>query len=45
MSAPTNVYYDAFGNYVPNVATFQNSVINSVRDFVGGSIKGFFQQP
>ena len=44
MSAPTNVYYDAFGNYAPNGAPFQNDVINAARNFVGASIKGFFTQ-
>jgi hypothetical protein len=45
MNAPTNVYYDAFGNYTPNGAPFQNDVINSLRNFVGSSVKGFFQNP
>lgn len=45
MSAPTNVYYDIFGNYTPNGALLQNDLINSLRNFVGGSIKGFFQKP
>lgn len=38
MSEPTNVY----SSY--NIP-FRNDVINSLRDFVGGSIKGFFQKP
>ena len=37
MSEPTNVY--------TSNSLIQNDVINSLRDFVGGSVKGFFQNP
>ena len=37
MSEPTNVYSSS--------SILQNDVINSLRDFVGGSVKGFFQKP
>jgi hypothetical protein len=38
MSAPTNVY-DTTNS------PLKNDVVNSVRDFVGGSLKGFFTNP
>jgi hypothetical protein len=45
MSEPSNVYYDAAGNYRRDGAPLTNDLINAARGFVGTSIKGFFTNP
>ena len=41
MSAPKNVY----SKYDQNLSNLQNSTVNALKNFVGNSVRGFFQNP